>query len=90
MTKDGTQTTEARPRDSATDEELVHELIEWAQRMQRRDILKALRDNEAVGILFDQNTTRSEGVFADFFGIPAATTPAIATGTPTPVAARAT
>ena len=43
-----------------------------------RDILKALRQNEAVGILFDQNTTRSEGVFAKFFGIPAATTPAIA------------
>jgi Kdo2-lipid IVA lauroyltransferase/acyltransferase len=44
-----------------------------------REILQALRRNEAVGILFDQNTTRSEGVFADFFGIPAATTPAIAT-----------
>ena len=43
-----------------------------------RDVLKALRKNEAVGILFDQNTTRSEGVFAEFFGIPAATTPAIA------------
>jgi KDO2-lipid IV(A) lauroyltransferase len=49
------------------------------RRSAARDILKALRDNEAVGILFDQNTTRSEGVFADFFGIPAATTPAIAT-----------
>jgi Kdo2-lipid IVA lauroyltransferase/acyltransferase len=44
-----------------------------------RDILKALRDNEAVGILFDQNTTRDEGIFAEFFGVPAATTPAIAT-----------
>jgi KDO2-lipid IV(A) lauroyltransferase len=44
-----------------------------------RDILYALRSNEAVGILFDQNTTRAEGVFAEFFGIPAATTPAIAT-----------
>jgi Kdo2-lipid IVA lauroyltransferase/acyltransferase len=43
-----------------------------------RDVLKALRQNEAVGILFDQNTIRSEGVFADFFGVPAATTPAIA------------
>jgi KDO2-lipid IV(A) lauroyltransferase len=43
-----------------------------------RDILKALRQNEAVGILFDQNTTRSEGIFAEFFGIRAATTPAIA------------
>jgi Kdo2-lipid IVA lauroyltransferase/acyltransferase len=44
-----------------------------------RDILKALRENEAVGILFDQNTTSDEGIFVDFFGIPAATTPAIAT-----------
>jgi len=44
-----------------------------------RDILKALRNNETIGILVDQNTTRDEGVFVDFFGIPAATTPAIAT-----------
>lgn len=43
-----------------------------------RDILNALRNNEAVGILFDQNTTSDEGVFVDFFGIPAATTTAIA------------
>jgi KDO2-lipid IV(A) lauroyltransferase len=48
------------------------------RRSAARDILKALRQNEAVGILFDQNTTRSEGVFAKFFNIPAATTPAIA------------
>jgi Kdo2-lipid IVA lauroyltransferase/acyltransferase len=48
------------------------------RRSAARDVLKALRQNEAVGILFDQNTTRSEGVFADFFGTPAATTPAIA------------
>ena len=44
-----------------------------------RDLLKALRNNETVGILVDQNTTRDEGVFVDFFGIPAATTPAVAT-----------
>jgi Kdo2-lipid IVA lauroyltransferase/acyltransferase len=44
-----------------------------------REIIKALRNNETVGILFDQNTTRSEGVFTDFFGIPAATTTAVAT-----------
>jgi KDO2-lipid IV(A) lauroyltransferase len=44
-----------------------------------REIIQALRRNEAVGILFDQNTTRDEGVFAEFFGVPAATTPAIAT-----------
>lgn len=44
-----------------------------------RDLLRALRNNETVGILVDQNTTRDEGVFVDFFGIPAATTPVVAT-----------
>lgn len=44
-----------------------------------REVLKALRNNETVGILVDQNTIRSEGVFVDFFGIPAATTPSLAT-----------
>jgi KDO2-lipid IV(A) lauroyltransferase len=44
-----------------------------------RKLIRALRNNETVGILFDQNTTRSEGVFVDFMGIPAATTPAVAT-----------
>ncbi|HEY3456626.1 MAG TPA: lysophospholipid acyltransferase family protein [Bryobacteraceae bacterium] len=33
-----------------------------------RAVLKALRNNEAVGILMDQNTSESEGVFIDFFG----------------------
>ncbi len=36
-----------------------------------RSILKALRDNEAVGILVDQNSSLEEGVFVDFFGVPA-------------------
>jgi KDO2-lipid IV(A) lauroyltransferase len=36
-----------------------------------RPILKALRANEAVGILVDQNSSLDGGVFADFFGIPA-------------------
>ena len=49
------------------------------RRSAAREILEALRNNESVGILFDQNTTRDEGIFVDFFGIPAATTPAIAT-----------
>lgn len=44
-----------------------------------REVLKALQNNEAVGFLIDQNTTRNEGIFADFFGIPAATTPGLAT-----------
>jgi KDO2-lipid IV(A) lauroyltransferase len=33
-----------------------------------RNVLKALRDNGAVGILIDQNASEAEGVFVDFFG----------------------
>ncbi len=36
-----------------------------------RGILKALRANEAVGILIDQNAAAEDGVFVDFFGVPA-------------------
>jgi KDO2-lipid IV(A) lauroyltransferase len=36
-----------------------------------RGILKALAANEAVGILIDQNASEADGVFVDFFGIPA-------------------
>ncbi len=39
-----------------------------------RAILRALHDGGTVGVLADQNTSVEEGVFADFFGIPAATT----------------
>jgi len=33
-----------------------------------RAVMKALRANEAVGILIDQNTAAAEGIFVDFFG----------------------
>ena len=36
-----------------------------------RQILKALKKNEAVGILIDQNVSLDEGVFIDFLGTPA-------------------
>lgn len=36
-----------------------------------RPILRALRNNEAVGILVDQNVAADEGVFVDFFGMKA-------------------
>jgi len=36
-----------------------------------RPILKALADNQAVGILIDQNSSLESGVFVDFFGMPA-------------------
>jgi KDO2-lipid IV(A) lauroyltransferase len=43
-----------------------------------RPILQALRRNEIVAILIDQNVLRSQAVFVDFFGLPAATTPSLA------------
>ncbi len=43
-----------------------------------RPILQALRRNEMVAILIDQNVLRREAVFVDFFGTPAATTPSLA------------
>lgn len=52
-----------------------------------RKVLRSLRDNKLVGILLDQNTGASQGVFADFFGEPAGTNKGLAllareTGTP--------
>jgi KDO2-lipid IV(A) lauroyltransferase len=43
-----------------------------------RTILKVLGDGGTVGILSDQNTAIEEGVFVDFFGIPASTTSGLA------------
>ncbi|MBI4461003.1 MAG: lysophospholipid acyltransferase family protein [Acidobacteria bacterium] len=43
-----------------------------------RDVLSALARNETVGILADQNTSLEEGVFVNFFGIPACTTAGVA------------
>jgi Kdo2-lipid IVA lauroyltransferase/acyltransferase len=39
-----------------------------------RAMLRVLHDGGTVGVLADQNTSVDEGVFVDFFGIPAATT----------------
>jgi KDO2-lipid IV(A) lauroyltransferase len=52
-----------------------------------RKLMRALSDNEIIGILMDHNVTRSEGVFVDFFGTPASTnkgpaTLAMRTGSP--------
>lgn len=41
-----------------------------------RRVLKALQQNETVGVLIDQNTSISEGVFVDFFGKLASANPA--------------
>jgi len=43
-----------------------------------RTVIKALSRNRVVGILIDQRAKRSEGIWADFFGKKAPTTPALA------------
>jgi Kdo2-lipid IVA lauroyltransferase/acyltransferase len=66
-----------RPLDNASIDRLVerrrqlsgNQLI--SKRDAARSVLRALRENQAVGVLIDQNTSLEEGVFVDFFGIPA-------------------
>lgn len=43
-----------------------------------RAILKILADGGTVGVLADHNTSLGEGVFVDFFGVPASTTSGLA------------
>ena len=43
-----------------------------------RGVLKALKRNAMVGFALDQNMTADEGVFVDFFGMPACTIPGLA------------
>jgi len=43
-----------------------------------RGLLEAMKANEAVGILMDTNMTPPQGVFVDFFGIPACTASGLA------------
>ena len=52
-----------------------HLIVKWDS---ARAILRALHQNEAVGILIDQNTSLQEGVFVDFFGTPACANTAFA------------
>lgn len=44
-----------------------------------REVLKTLKAGGVVGILADLNSAREEGVFVDFFGLPACTTAGVAT-----------
>jgi len=59
-----------------------------AKKNAMRPILKGLKNRELIGILLDQNTNRSAGVFVDFFGRPACTNKGLALlalGTGSPV-----
>jgi KDO2-lipid IV(A) lauroyltransferase len=49
------------------------------KRLALKEVVSTLRQNGAVGILIDQNVTAEEGVFVDFFNIPACTTTSLAT-----------
>lgn len=66
-----------RPLDNPAIDRLVEERRQLSgnqlisKREAARAVLRALHANQAVGILIDQNTSLDEGVFVDFFGIPA-------------------
>jgi len=49
------------------------------KRAAARGVLRALRDRLGVALLIDQNVRGEGGVFVDFFGAPASTTPSLAT-----------
>ena len=44
-----------------------------------RQTLRALKENQIVAILIDQNVLHDQAIFVEFFGKPAGTTPALAT-----------
>jgi Kdo2-lipid IVA lauroyltransferase/acyltransferase len=66
-----------RPLDNAAVDAIVEARREAtgnhviAKKDASRDILRALKRNEPVGILIDQNVGESEGIFVDFLGVPA-------------------
>jgi len=74
----------ARPLDNARLDALVNCYRELSgntpifKNESARAMLKILKDAGTIGILADQNTLREEGVFVDFFGVPACTTTGIA------------
>ncbi len=73
-----------RPLDNTPLERYLHRVREAAgntviyKKNSARHILAALKTGRDVGILMDQNTFLQEGVFADLFGLPAATSTSVA------------
>lgn len=49
-----------------------------AKQSSAKEVIQALRANQPVGILADQNTAGDDGVFVDFFGVPASATKGVA------------
>jgi KDO2-lipid IV(A) lauroyltransferase len=73
-----------RPLDESRLEAYLHRIRESAgnraiaKKNSARHILEALKKREGIGILMDQNTDPQEGVFVDFFGVPASTSTSMA------------
>jgi len=73
-----------RPLDNAPLERYLHRIRELPgnrvlyKKNSARRILETLKAAGEVGILMDQNTSLSEGIFADLFGLPAATSTSVA------------
>lgn len=79
-------TSVAAPLSNAAADHLFHRLrTDTGQRIVPREgalrkLLMALRNNERVALLIDQNTRLSNGgIFVDFFGLPTPVSPAVAT-----------
>lgn len=74
----------ARPLDNPYLDRLVKSLrTQYGNRLIAKkgavkEIMKCLAQKGRVGILIDQNVSAREGVFVDFFGAPASTTPILA------------
>lgn len=74
----------ARPLDNARLDALVNRYrglsgnVPIFKNESARVMLRILKEAGTIGILADQNTMREEGVFVDFFGVPACTTTGIA------------
>jgi Kdo2-lipid IVA lauroyltransferase/acyltransferase len=73
-----------RPLDNAPLERYLLRIRQLAgnqviyKRNSARHVLERLKSGGAVGILMDQNTSLNEGILADFFGLPAATSTSVA------------
>ncbi len=75
----------ARPLDNPLLEKMLHRFRTLSgnrvvhKRGAAREVLRAIRQRWGVAIVIDQNVRGDDGVFVDFFGTPASTTPALAT-----------
>jgi len=73
-----------RPLDNDRLDRYLHAIREskgnrvFSKKNSARHILRSLKSAGAAGILMDQNTSLQEGLFVDFFGIPAATSTGMA------------